>query len=204
VEIAFLLKGLVIGFSIAAPVGSISLLCLRRSLTDGRTAGLASGLGAATADGLYGAVAAFGLTSISGVLVAQQLWFALVGGTLLIAIGGRIVLSPPPPEGASGDGRSLLGAYASTFLLTLSNPVTILMFVAIFAGLGITASSGDARSAALLAAGVFLGSAAWWVILSTAAHATRSRLTSRKLLWVNRISGAVIAGFGVAALGRLL
>jgi threonine/homoserine/homoserine lactone efflux protein len=204
VEIGFLLKGVVVGFSIAAPVGPISLLCLRRSLAHGRAAGLASGMGAATADGFYGAVAAFGLMSLSGFLLAQQLWFSLVGGALLIAIGGRIALSPPPSEGASGGRNTMLGGYASTFVLTLSNPVTMLMFAAIFASLGMTASSGDTRSATLLTAGVFLGSAAWWIILSASAHATRYRLGPRVLLWVNRVSGAVIAAFGTVAIGRLV
>ncbi|MBN1458719.1 MAG: LysE family transporter [Armatimonadetes bacterium] len=200
----FLLKGLVIGFSIAAPVGPISLLCLRRALVHGRMAGLISGLGAATADGIYGAVAAFGLTAVSGFLVAQQQWFAIVGGVLLIALGTKIAASPAPTDGKTAPRKTLLGDYSSTLVLTLSNPVTILMFAAVFAGLGITSGSGDTRSAALLTVGVFLGSAAWWVILSGVAHAMRSRLTPQKLLWVNRISGAVIAGFGVAALGRLV
>jgi len=127
-----------------------------------------------------------------------------VGGGLLIALGARIAISPPPNDGTEARRSSLVGDYASTFVLTMSNPVTILMFAAIFAGLGITSSSGDTRSAALLTAGVFLGSATWWVILSAVAHAARSRLTAQKLLWVNRVSGAVIAGFGIAALARLL
>lgn len=203
-DIGFLLKGFIIGFSIAAPVGPISLLCLRRSLVHGRVAGLVSGMGAATADGIYGAVAAFGLTAVSGFLVAQQHWFAIVGGGLLIALGARIAASPPPSDGTKAQRSSPVGDYASTFVLTMSNPVTILMFAAIFAGLGITSGSGDTRSAVLLTAGVFLGSAAWWVILSGVAHGMRSRLTPQKLLWVNRVSGAVIAGFGVAALGRLV
>jgi len=199
----FLLKGLAIGLSIAAPVGPISLLCLRRSLAHGRSTGLASGLGAATADGLYGAIAAFGLTSVSGVLMAQQHWFAVIGGLLLIAIGARIAVSRPPSDGLLTRGAGLAAAYASTFVLTLSNPVTILMFAAIFAGLGIAAQAESARSAALLTAGAFLGSAAWWVILSAGVGATRSRFTPVSLLWVNRVSGAVIAAFGLAALARL-
>ena len=202
-DLGFLLKGLAIGFSIAAPVGPISLLCIRRSLAHGRAAGLASGMGAATADGIYGAVAAFGLTSVSGFLVTQQLWFGMVGGVLLVALGAQILLSRPPTEGAGSNHVTLAGAYASTFVLTLSNPVTILMFAAIFAGLGIAAAA-DVGSAALLTAGVFLGSAVWWVILSAGVGASKSRFSPRTLVWVNRISGAVIAGFGIAAFVRVL
>ncbi|HUU54991.1 MAG TPA: LysE family transporter, partial [Armatimonadota bacterium] len=196
-DVVFLLKGLAIGFSIAAPVGPISLLCIRRSLAHGRAAGLASGMGAAAADGIYGAVAAFGLTSVSGFLVAQQQLFGMVGGVLLVGLGAQISLSLPPAEGAGSNRVTLARAYASTFVLTLSNPVTILMFAAIFAGLGIAAAA-DVGSAALLTAGVFLGSAVWWVILSAGVGASKSRFSPRTLVWVNRISGAVIAGFGIA------
>ena len=202
-DVGLVLKGLAIGFSIAAPVGPISLLCIRRSLAHGRAAGLASGMGAATADGIYGAVAAFGLTSVSGFLVAQQQWFGMVGGVLLVGLGMQISLSRPPTEGAGSNRVTLPGAYASTFVLTLSNPVTILMFAAIFAGLGIAAAA-DVSSAALLTAGVFLGSAVWWVILSAGVGASKSRFSPRTLVWVNRISGAVIAGFGIAAFVRVL
>jgi len=202
-EISFLVKGMVIGLSIAAPVGPISLLCIRRSLAHGRRAGLASGMGAATADGIYGAVAAFGLTSVSGFLVVQQWWFGLIGGVLLVGLGAQILFSRPPTEGAGSKRVTLAGAYASTFVLTLSNPVTILMFAAIFAGLGIAAAA-DVGSAALLTAGVFLGSAMWWTILSAGVGASKSRLSPRALSWVNRAAGAVIAGFGIAAFARLL
>jgi threonine/homoserine/homoserine lactone efflux protein len=202
-EIAFLVKGLVVGFSIAAPVGPIGVLCVRRSLAWGRAAGLVSGMGAATADGLYGAVAAFGLTSISAFLLAHQTWFSLVGGVLLLALGARTLLSRPADPGNGAKRESPLEMYGSTFLLTLCNPVTILMFAAIFAGLGIAASARSIGSAALLTGGVFLGSALWWVILSGLVGATRSRFNPASLLWVNRLAGAVIAGFGVAALTRL-
>ncbi len=203
-EIGFLLKGAVIGFSIAAPVGPIGVLCIRRSLAHGRAAGLVSGLGAATADGLYGAVAAFGLTSISAFLIAQESWFSLFGGLLLVGLGARIALARPLAEGVPANRVTVAGAYATTLVLTLSNPVTILMFAAIFVGLGIAPSPGNAASAGLLTAGVFLGSALWWAILSTGVGAVRPRFDASALLWVNRIAGAVIAGFGVIAIARLL
>ncbi len=160
-------------------------------------------MGAATADGVYGAVAAFGLTSISAFLLAHQTWFSLLGGGLLLALGARTFFSRPADRINEAKRESPLEMYGSTFLLTLCNPVTILMFAAIFAGLGIAASARSIGSAALLTGGVFLGSALWWVILSAGVGATRSRFNPDSLLWVNRLAGAVIAGFGIAALARL-
>src|SRR5512142_2363186 len=153
------LRGLVIGFSIAAPVGPIGVLCIRRTLANGRAAGLATGLGAATADGMYGCVAGFGLTFISSVLINQQMWLRLFGGLFLCYLGIRTLLSKPSGQEAKMGGNGLLGSYASTFLLTVTNPMTILSFAAIFAGLGLANTNGDYASAVILVLGVFLGSA---------------------------------------------
>jgi threonine/homoserine/homoserine lactone efflux protein len=200
---AHLIQGLVLGFSIAAPVGQIGVLCIRRTLADGRGFGLASGLGAATADMMYGGVAAFGLTFISGLLLSQQLWLRLLGGLFLCYLGVRTFTSLPPENSAPASGRGLLGAYVSTFLLTLANPTTILSFTAIFAGFGIAGEVRDYGSSALLVLGVFLGSAFWWLILSGVVGMLRSRVTRRALVWVNRASGLTIAGMGVASLVSL-
>ncbi len=200
---AHLIQGLVLGFSIAAPVGQIGVLCIRRTLADGPSFGLASGLGAATADMMYGGVAAFGLTFISGLLLSQQLWLRLLGGLFLCYLGVRTFVSLPPENGGAGSSRGLLGAYASTLLLTLANPTTILSFTAIFAGFGIAGEIRDYGSSALLVLGVFLGSAFWWLILSGVVGMLRSRVSKRALVWVNRASGATIAGMGVASLGSL-
>jgi threonine/homoserine/homoserine lactone efflux protein len=202
-------KGLLIGFSIAAPVGPIGVLCIRRTLADGRAAGFASGLGAATADAFYGSVAGFGLAFISGFLVRQGDWLRLLGGLFLVYLGIKTALSRPadtaPGELGEGGARGLLGAYASTFFLTLTNPLTILSFAAIFAGLGLgNQASGDLVSPLLLVLGVFSGSGAWWFLLSGAANWVRGRLGGQGLLWVNRLSGAIILAFGLAALGSLL
>ncbi len=188
------------GFSIAAPVGPIGLLCIRRTLADGRAAGFASGLGAATADGLYGAVAAFGLTIISNVLIEQRLWLRLLGGAFLCYLGVRTFLAKPLQQAASGEGMPLAGAYISTFFLTLTNPLTILSFAAVFAGLGLGSAQRDYASALVLVLGVFAGSALWWLTLSTGVGLLRTRVGPRLLVWVNRISGTIIAAFGVAAL----
>ncbi len=194
------LRGVLIGFSIAAPVGPIGALCIRRTLTNGRAAGLVSGLGAATADATYGAVAGFGLTVISGELIGQQQWLRLVGGLFLCYLGVRTLRAAPAslaPEPMTRSG--LVAAYGTTFLLTLTNPMTILLFAAIFAGLGIVVAR-DYASAALLVAGVFMGSALWWLILSSAAAAVRERLRPGMLRWISRGAGIVILAFGAIAL----
>ena len=196
----FLLKGIIIGFSIAAPVGPIGVLCIRRTLAGGRMRGLASGLGAASADGFYGCVAGFGLTFISGFLVDQQFWLRLVGGLFLGYLGVRTLLARPAESAAPAGNNGLLGAYLSTLFLTLTNPVTILAFAAIFAGLGIAGATGEYGSAAMLVLGVFTGSALWWLILSGGVSLLRAKLTPARLRWVNRLSGLVIIGFGMAAL----
>jgi threonine/homoserine/homoserine lactone efflux protein len=202
-----LLRGLVIGFSIAAPVGPIGVLCIRRTLADGRYAGFLSGLGAASADALYGCVAAFGLTSISGFLVDQQLLLRLVGGAFLLYLGFRIFREQPDErEAAIISGTSYGGlarAYSSTFLLTITNPLTILSFAAIFAGLGLVESAGYVL-ATVLVLGVFSGSALWWLLLSGGVSLFSSRLGLGTLRWVNRASGTIIFSFGVAALLSLL
>jgi len=199
-NISFLLRGLIIGFSIAAPVGPIGVLCIRRTLAEGRFSGLVSGLGAATADAIYGCIAGFGLASISSVLVGFQAWLRLVGGVFLCYLGIRTFLSKPADQAASAKVNGLVGAYASTFFLTLTNPMTILSFAAIFAGLGVDSAGGGYASAAVLVLGVFMGSALWWFILSGGVSLFRARFNPNWLRWVNRISGIIIIGFGLIVL----
>jgi threonine/homoserine/homoserine lactone efflux protein len=190
------------GFAIAAPVGPIGVLCIRRTLAEGWLTGFLTGLGAATADGFYGGVAAFGLTAISGVLVAEQGVIRVVGGLLLCYLGVRTLLAKPALEAASARrGRGLLGAYATTVGLTLTNPATIISFAAVFAGLGLANAAGSTVAApGLLTLGVLLGSACWWLLLSGGVNLLRSRLTTGALRWVNRLSGVILLVFGVAAL----
>jgi len=197
--VQFFLQGLVIGFAIAAPVGPIGVLCIRRTLANGRVAGLVSGLGAATADATYGALAGFGVTFLSTLVVSQEVPIRLLGGAFLLFLGAWTFLSVPRDPHRKTEG-SLAGDYLTTFALTLSNPVTIVAFAAMFAGLGVTGQGGDYAAAALLVAGVFAGSALWWVILSTVVSAFRHAFDLGRMRWVNRISGLVIVGFGVAAL----
>lgn len=199
-DLSYFFRGLVIGVSIAAPVGPIGVLCIRRTLAEGRTAGFVSGMGAATADALYGFIAAFGLTFVSGFLISQQSWIRLIGGLFLLYLGLKTLRAPVADQPAQAEGRGLLGDYASTFLLTLTNPMTILSFAAVFAGLGVGAAKNDYLGAAVTVLGVFLGSALWWLTLSGLVSLFRQRLGPNVLLWVNRISGLLIIGFGVAAL----
>lgn len=188
------LKGLAFGFILAATVGPMWVLCFRRTVASGALTGLASGMGIAVADGLYGAVAAFGLTAISGVLLAHRFWIGLVGGAFLVYLGVKILLARPAETSSENNGKSLLAAFLSTLGLTLTNPPTILAFAAIFAGLGLAADA-DYGAAALVVLGVFLGSAAWWGILAAAAARLRGRAGPKITRAINAASGASILGF---------
>lgn len=201
---AFLLRGLVIGFSIAAPVGPIGVLCIRRTLADGRASGLASGLGAATADAVYGCIAGFGLTFLSNFLVSQQTWLRLIGGLFLCYLGIKTFLSRQTEQARAVRGRGFVQAFASTFFLTLTNPLTIISFSAIFAGLGLAGSGGSYLSAGVLVVGVFLGSALWWLILIGGIGIFREKFSRNEMRWVNRVSGAIIIGFGLLALASAI
>ncbi len=199
-DLPLLLKGGAIGLPISVSVGPIGVLCIQRTLVGGRIVGLVSGLGAATADAIYAAVAALGLVFISEVLIGQQPLLRLIGGGILILLGIRILLSKPPEESAPEKRVGLRGAYASTFILTLTNPLTIIIVAAIFAGLGAATESGELTAAAPLVLGVFLGSALWWFLLTGGVSLLRDRATPRMMRWVNLGSGAVISLFGVTTI----
>lgn len=201
------LKGALMGFSIAAPVGPIGVLCIRRTLSHGMLNGLVSGLGAATADGCYGMIAAAGLTSLSSLLIHSQVPLKIAGGAFLLYLGIRTFLSRPTSANSLDERPQpgeLLKAYSSIFALTITNPMTIISFTAIFAGLGIGSSAGSMVGAMMMVAGVFCGSAAWWLILSGSFGLVRSRVSEGMMLWVNRVSGVVISTFGVLAIASLL
>ncbi len=207
-DLSIYLRGLVIGFSIAAPVGPIGVLCIRRTLAEGRLVGFLSGTGAATADAFYGGVAAFGLAALSGVLLQQQTALRLVGGLFLLYLGARTLFSKPAAQAANAilNPAGLLAAYFSTLLLTLTNPLTILSFLAIFSSLGASsAAAGGSASApaATVVLGVFSGSLLWWFLLSLLAGFFHAHLEGPRLVWVNRFSGLIILGFAVSILGTL-
>ena len=196
-----IIKGLVIGLSIAAPVGPIGLLCIRRTLAKGKLSGLATGLGAATADMCYGIVAAFGLAGISNLLLGQKAILQLIGGIFLIYLGVKTFVSKAKEDSPAK--ANTAGDYLSTLGLTLSNPVTIMSFIAIFAGLGF-ASADHLQEKVSLIAGVFLGSLLWWVFLTQVVGAVKHRLSPKSIELINKISGIIILAFGVLALAKLL
>ena len=193
-------RGLIIGFSIAAPVGPIGVLCIRRTLAEGRLTGFLSGMGAASADMFYGAVAAFGLTTIQDLLINQSNWLRIVGGIFLLYLGFKTFFAKPSEEIAKPARGGLLGAYMTTFFLTITNPITILSFLAIFAGLRLGETNGNYLSASVMVLGVFLGSATWWLTLSTGVSLLREKFTPALLIWVNRLAGVIIFSFGMVAL----
>lgn len=195
-------RGVVIGLSVAAPVGPMAILCMRRTLAHGRLAGFVAGLGVATADACYGAIAAFSLTSIADALVEQAGWIRFCGGLFLLYLGIRTLASPPATnsaEGATARPQGRMPAFLSTLGLTLTNPTTILSFAAIFAGFGIVNGDRRTASAAALVIGVFAGSALWWLVLTSGTGLLRTWLTGKRMVWINRVSGGVIAVFGVLA-----
>jgi threonine/homoserine/homoserine lactone efflux protein len=200
--VAALVKGFAIGFSIAAPVGPIGVLCIRRSLAQGRVAGFVSGLGAATADGVYAAVAGFGLTALSQFFARHAQVLHLAGGLLLLYFGARTALAKVGADQTASAPAGRLAAYASTLLLTITNPMTIFMFAAIFTAVA-PARGPDPRYAALLVAGTFCGSAAWWLTLSTGVGLLHRRIGAPAMRWINGLSGGVIGAFGLASLAAV-
>lgn len=193
----FLIKGIILGFCIAAPVGPIGLLCIRKTLQYGRLSGLFSGLGAAFADTLFGIISAFGLTLVSDYLVAGRFWFHLIGGLFLLFLGGKTFLTPPSVTAKKITHKTLAGDFLSTMVLTLANPLTILSFVAAFAGIGLSEQVG---SAPILVVGVFIGSSAWWLILSSGVTLFRKKITQEIMACINRVAGILILIFGLIAI----
>lgn len=195
------LKGLIIGFAIAAPVGPIGVLCIQYSLHDGFKIGLLTGLGAALADGTYGLMVGFGLTALFSILIAQQFWIHLIGGLFLLYLGIKLFLTSPREKSAENSDRSPWHAFSTTYLLTLTNPATILSFVAIFAGFGLSQTSSDYVQAIILVLSITLGSAIWWLLLSAGVvFILHHRLSPAVMRNINRISGIVIFSFGIFAL----
>ncbi len=198
--VELLIQGALSGFAIAAPVGPINVLCIRRTLVDGFGSGLASGLGAAAADTVFGAIAAFGVASVMSFLHRWEGVLSLVGGVILLLLGWRALSAPPPAGDVRGSGVGLLGAFVSTFGMTIANPMTVLSFIAVFAALGAGATGFE--TAAVLVAGVFLGSAAWWLGLSGTVSAIRHALSDRALVRINQVAAVAILSFGAWALFR--
>lgn len=206
-ELAFFWKGFVLGVVIAAPVGPIGILCIRRTLVYGQMIGFLTGLGAAVADSFFGAVAAFGVLALSQLLLDHTFVLRLLGGLFLLVLGVRMLIAPVPSR-AEGDlpigtvGR--FGAFATGVALTLTNPITILAFVTIFAGIGFAGGALDTVDAVWVVVGVALGSAAWWLGLSSAVSLLGRRLSPGTFIIIDRIAGILLLGFGVYATGGAL
>jgi threonine/homoserine/homoserine lactone efflux protein len=196
-------KAIVLGFSVAAPVGPIGILCIRRTLTDGRAVGLACGLGAATADALYGLIAGLGLTALTAALVEHQAMLQLVGAVYVAVLGARTLVARPAQRAADVARAGALRAWLSTLVLTLTNPATIMSYVAMFAAIAPATGEASLLAALVLAGGCFLGSALWWLGLSAAVDRLRSRVEPH-LIWVNRASGVLLLGFAAWALASAL
>ena len=202
-ELTFFLKGIAIGFFMAIPIGPIGIMCIRKTLTEGRLSGLIIGLGAATADVFYGCVAVFGLTVISDTLNSQRFWIRIIGGALLFFLGIKTFLAQPkdPKIKISGSGR--LRSFFTVVVLTLTNPLTIFAFIAVFAAFGL----GDGLSfisAVVLVAGVFIGSCLWFFLLTSGTILFRKKLDLVGLKWVNKIAGILIIISGFIVVGSLL
>ena len=195
-------KGMVLGLSIAAPVGPMALLCLRTTLTHGFLPGLMGGMGVAAGDVFYATLAAFGLQAATAVLTGQSLWLAVLGGAYLVWFGVGVVRQPLPTTAAGEGQRKGLGTFITTFLLTLANPPTIMIFAAMFASLGLVEAQDGTATALAVVAGVAVGSAGWWLFFAIVVDRMRGRLQGPVFVWVNRISGAALAGFGAWALAR--
>ncbi|MEM9568275.1 MAG: LysE family transporter [Cyanobacteria bacterium P01_E01_bin.34] len=197
------IEGIGIGIAIAAPVGVIGILCIQRTLTQGRWIGFISGIGAATADAIYGCIAGAGLSAISDLLVAQSRWLLMIGGGFLCYLGVSTFLQVRPHRKRAEISRQgVWNSFASALLLTLSNPLTIFSFLGIFAGLGLGQTERNVGASVVLVLGIFVGSALWWLTLSNGVHYLSRRFQIGQLVWLNRISGVAIGGFGLAALWR--
>ena len=195
-----LIQGVLIGFVVAVPVGPLGLLCINRALSTGPLLGLFSGLGVASADALAAGIAALGISLVSTFLIDHQVMIRFIGGAFLCYIGFKIYQTKPRSQPLPSNVNGLFGAYATTFLLTFSNPITIISFFAIYAGWGVESLSGHYFAAAILALGVFIGSALWWIALFVGLTVFRDKFSVEVIGLIHRVSGAVIAGFGFIVL----
>lgn len=196
-------KGLLLGLAIAAPLGPIGVLCINRTLERGFWAGVAGGLGTALADASYALLAAAGFAAFATLLATVSTPLSLAGGAVMIWLGWRGLKPSPVAAAAKVGARDLIQTTAATFLLTIANPLTILSFAAFFAVLGL-AKTGGLADAAIVVAGVFLGSLAWWMILSGGISLARTRLPDSFITWVSRLSGLVLIAFGAVAIGSVV
>jgi len=197
IDLTLLLKGFSVGFVVAIPLGPAGLLCTQRILANGRMHGLTSGLGAATSDAIYATLVTFGLTIVSDFLVTQRMWFRLFGGIFLCLLGIRVLMTKHTKTGPLAEKLCHLSNYTSTLLIALSNPMTIMVSAAMFAGFGIVGSSIHWTSALQLVGGVFLGSMFWWVTLSASVGTFHKKVAEGTLVILTHIFGSIIIALGI-------
>ena len=193
-----LIRGLLAGLIIAAPVGPVNVLCISRTLSKGRRSGLVSGLGAAAADTFYGSIAGFGITLVIQFLIREEFWIRLFGGILLVAIGISYYFKAPQKLSKNDREETKRSDFVSSFMLTLTNPTTVLSFLAVLAGLGMSQARASWLTL-LLVGGILCGSMLWWIILVSSVNRLRDRFTDGTMVWMNRIAGIAIGGFGVVS-----
>ena len=199
-DIIYLLKGIAIGFSLAAPVGPVGVLCIRRTLAYGSKRGIIVGLSAASADMIYGVVAAFGVTLISDFIAQQQNWIRLGGGILLLVLGYRTFFSSPATDMTTDGKNRDTRTFVSTFFLTLTNPMTLFAFAAVFAGIGLDKTMSLHSYAIFFVAGIFLGSLSWFLLLTSLVHFFHDIITTTGLITINKVAGALLVLFGMVAI----
>ncbi len=200
------LRGVAIGFAIAAPIGPVGLLCIRKALADGRLAAFVAGLGAALADTFFGAVVGLGLGAVSHFIADHTTWLKIVGGLFMLGLGihtWRAAASDMDMESDPDSGPGMAKDFLSTFVITITNPGTILGVIGVFAALGASAKPQGVEDQALLVGGIFSGSALWWAVLAELTIAIRARFTPERMRLFNHISGALLMGLGGLTLGSL-
>ncbi len=205
-ELVYLFNGFIIGLSASIPLGPIGLICIQKTLNARLKNGIVSGIGAASADTFFAIVAAFSINAVYNFIEEQQIYLRIVGGTILIGLGLKFFLTNPAIQirKQQNKGNSLWTDFVSVFVLTLSNPLTVFVFGAIFAGFGIIPANNQWYDMLELVSGVFLGASAWWIFLVSTVNIFRKRFRLRRLWWMNKIMGAIIVLFGIFAIVSLL
>lgn len=202
------LSGVVMGLIAAVPIGPVNLICIRRSFAFGPLNGFVSGLGAALGDGIFAAIMGFGLTWIAQMIEGYATIIELIGGAMMVWMGYRTFISPPVPRcldtKTDSEGTNLVRAMVSTFALTITNPVTLLSFGVMFAGLGgLAGGAGSFHDAGFVVAGVVVGSAGWWLALTTIIGIFHTRIDEKAMRIINRACGALVMACGLAVLIHL-
>ena len=204
-ELQLLIKGIIVGLVVSTPIGPMGVLCVQRTLNKGKSSGFSSGMGIATADAIFALIAGLGISFIIHFLSEQQLIIKIIGGLVIAFIGLRIFIANPVKQLKKHrrEGKNLFEDFISILFMALSNPLTVFLYIAIFAGLNLHDVAAGYSSALLVVAGVFVGASISWFAISTVVNYFRAKIRLRKLMWINRIAGITIILFGVFAICSL-